>query len=71
MARGKSADPNVPWRNWYGLARWQKRKRHQLRLAPALGKLQYWWYLWERVRAAKIVLADIVLCFETHRSFED
>jgi 5-methylcytosine-specific restriction enzyme A len=24
----------LPWRSWYGLERWKKRARHQLRLEP-------------------------------------
>jgi|SRR5215471_4768325 len=32
--RGGTPNPNVPWRNWYGLTRWRKRRRHQLYLEP-------------------------------------
>jgi len=34
MTRGGTPDPTRPWRGWYALTRWRKRRRHQLYLEP-------------------------------------
>jgi 5-methylcytosine-specific restriction endonuclease McrA len=34
IMRGGTANPNVSWKHWYALTRWQKRRRHQLHQEP-------------------------------------
>ena len=51
MTRGGTPDPTRPWRGWYALTRWRKRRRHQLYLEPYCRLCQHRGVL----RAAEIV----------------
>jgi 5-methylcytosine-specific restriction enzyme A len=58
MPAFKAAAETLPWREWYGLLRWKKRSRHQLRVEPLCD---------DCLKRGRVVPAKVAHHVEPHR----